>query len=166
MYSHFLCTNTHLNILDLSHLTTHRGLVNAKAAYDLLADGGCVAAGGAYPANGQPLSSMAQGGKNQVETVPTATPTPAPTFTPCPSSTQKRLQVEIATDSYPSETTWTVTNKCSSDNQVIMSGGTYPTAHTDYSQDICAENGQYEFKINVSYFHTQHLIVLRERCNY
>ena len=141
-------------MFDLSHLITNRGLVNAKAAYDLLADGGCVAAGGAYPANGQPLSSMAQGGKDQVEqgSVPTPPPTPAPTEVTC-TSTQKRLEVEIITDNYPDETTWTVTDKCSSNNQVIMSGGPYSSAGTEYSQDICAETGQYEFKINVSFFY-------------
>ena len=127
--------------------------MNARNAYNLLADGGCVTAGGPYPGYGQSLSDMAHGGKNQVDagSISTPPPTPPPTFASC-SSSQKALTVEIVTDNFPDETTWTITEKCSENNEVIMSGGPYSSTDTEYYEHMCVDDRKYEFKIIVSIF--------------
>jgi len=72
-------------------------------------------------------------------------------FNPCPDSLT-RIEVDIITDNYPTETTWTVTDKCGS-NEVVLSGGGNSYANSPnspFSQNICAAEGEYEFTINVS----------------
>ena len=82
---------------------------------------------------------------------PTPAPvTPAPTIASCPGA-QEMMEVQIQTDNYASETTWTLTDKCGS-NGVILSGGPYGSANTPFSSNVCANDGQYEFQINVSSF--------------
>jgi len=65
------------------------------------------------------------------------------------SGSLKKVQVDIVTDNYPGETTWTVTDKCGSAG-AILSGGTYSDANSPFSKNVCAAAGQYEFKIDVS----------------
>lgn len=74
---------------------------------------------------------------------PTPPPTPRPTSANC-----KILKVTVKTDNYPDETTWTVTNKCGSATQVVMSGGPYTGKLTTYTQQQC-EYGRFDFTIKV-----------------
>ena len=135
-----------------------RGRVNAGNAYELLKNGCEVAGGDSNPPAGEGLSYYALGGKDQgVPLTPTPAPTPlpptpAPTpLPPCPGA-QQRFEVQIITDNYPGETTWTLTDKCDASIGEMMSGGPYSTSSTPYSDmSACANDGQYEFKINVSY---------------
>ena len=68
----------------------------------------------------------------------------------CPGS-EKRIEVDILTDNYPAETTWSVIDKCGS-NESIMSGGPYSSTArlTTFSDMLCVTAGQYDFRINVS----------------
>eukprot|EP00984_Skeletonema_dohrnii_P018057 scaffold8343_cov94-Skeletonema_dohrnii-CCMP3373.AAC.5 len=66
------------------------------------------------------------------------------------SNSLKKVQVDIVTDNYPGETTWTVTDKCGSAG-AILSGGTYSDANSPFSKNVCAAAGQYEFKIDDTY---------------
>jgi hypothetical protein len=61
--------------------------------------------------------------------------------------TDNELTLNITTDNYPGETTWTVT----SGSTTVASGGPYSTANTSYSEDICLPDGCYTFTINDSY---------------
>eukprot|EP00573_Skeletonema_grethae_P005631 CAMPEP_0201712026 /NCGR_PEP_ID=MMETSP0578-20130828/59433_1 /ASSEMBLY_ACC=CAM_ASM_000663 /TAXON_ID=267565 /ORGANISM="Skeletonema grethea, Strain CCMP 1804" /LENGTH=810 /DNA_ID=CAMNT_0048201083 /DNA_START=53 /DNA_END=2485 /DNA_ORIENTATION=- len=65
---------------------------------------------------------------------------------------QKRIEVDILTDNYPAETTWTVTDSCGSAG-VILSGGPYSSTSTStlFSDDVCATVGRYDFTINDSF---------------
>lgn len=82
---------------------------------------------------------------------PTVSPTSAPTFSPCPEN-ESRLTVDIKTDNYPYETTWTLVNNC--DDSELLSGGPYTSAGTLYSQttSLCLpDDAEYVFTINDSY---------------
>ncbi|KAK1746751.1 subtilase family serine peptidase [Skeletonema marinoi] len=128
------------------------GRVNAGNAYELLKNGCEVAGGDSNPPAGEGLSYFALGGKDQgvPPAPPTAPPTPGPTV-PCPGA-QQRFEVQIITDNYPGETTWTLTDKCDASIGEMMSGGPYSTSSTPYSDmSACANDGQYEFKINDSF---------------
>ena len=117
-----------------------RGIVNAGNAYELLKNGCEFAGGDSNPPAGEGLSYFALGGKDQV---------PIP---PCPGA-QERFEVQILTDDYPDETTWTLTDKCDASIGEMMSGGPYSTSNTLYSDmSACVDDGKYEFIINVSYF--------------
>lgn len=150
-----------------------RGIVNAGYAYELLSTG-CETAGGlATPLNDQELSDIAYGGKDQknkgctldahcdqfnfchVETsecvASPPTPTPPPTVPPpCPSG-QKRYQVTITTDNYPGETNYVLKNTCTG-NQVLTGCGCGIAGSSFPSAEVCAEAGEMEFVINVSYY--------------
>eukprot|EP00573_Skeletonema_grethae_P005131 CAMPEP_0201696978 /NCGR_PEP_ID=MMETSP0578-20130828/8914_1 /ASSEMBLY_ACC=CAM_ASM_000663 /TAXON_ID=267565 /ORGANISM="Skeletonema grethea, Strain CCMP 1804" /LENGTH=628 /DNA_ID=CAMNT_0048183025 /DNA_START=80 /DNA_END=1963 /DNA_ORIENTATION=+ len=76
-------------------------------------------------------------------------PTGVCELSPCPGS-QTRIEVDILTDNYPAETTWTVTDTCGSAG-VIMSGGQYSAKNTPHSKNVCADEGQYDFTINDSF---------------
>ncbi len=84
----------------------------------------------------------------------TAAPTSVPT-TAAPTSAPTGCQgvkvvVDILTDNYPGETSWTVTDKCGSAGVIIMFGESYSNANTLYSESVCTAAGEYEFTINVS----------------
>ena len=87
---------------------------------------------------------------NPPTNVPTFPPTHAPTIASC-KEPKEMMEVQIQTDKFGGETTWTLTDKCGS-NGVILSGGPYVNANTPYSSNVCAKDGQYEFQINVSSF--------------
>lgn len=79
---------------------------------------------------------------------PTDPPTKAPTSAPCVGDL---IEVDIKTDNYAYETTWTLTNTCT--NEVVLSGGPYQS--TNFAQptaSACVQgSGDYEFTINDSY---------------
>lgn len=67
------------------------------------------------------------------------------TTTEAPSCTN--IKVEIKTDNYGSETSWTLKN---ASNQTVMSGSGYASNNT-YTVQECLPQGCYTFKINDSY---------------
>jgi hypothetical protein len=125
-----------------------RGIVNAGNAYELLKNGCEFAGGDSNPPADEGLSYFALGGKDQVVGLPTPAPSPIP---PCPGA-QERFEVQILTDDWPQETTWTLTDQCGSNGE-MMSGGPYTgSPNTLFSEMSACVDGQYEFIINVSYF--------------
>jgi PKD repeat protein len=58
------------------------------------------------------------------------------------------LFLEINTDDYPSETTWTIEDD---QGNLIQSGGGYGVANDYYSHNICLDSGCYSFTIYDSY---------------
>ena len=79
-----------------------------------------------------------------------APPTPGPTPSPTPC-TAKALKVEITTDNYPLETSWSLTNKCTEEVIGRIDQGGYNNAQTKMSETYCAAAAEYEFTINDSY---------------
>jgi hypothetical protein len=73
-------------------------------------------------------------------------PTPAPA--PRPNCDGKWLKVTVDTDSFPSETSWEVVDKCD-ENKVVMSvsGGQYTQARERYEAEECVSESEYEFII-------------------
>ena len=76
---------------------------------------------------------------------PTRSPTAAPT--PCIGNT---LTVELKTDNYPGETSWTLMNTCTS--TTVGSKGDYVSNSALFTEVICdsAGNAEYSFTINDS----------------
>ncbi len=58
------------------------------------------------------------------------------------------VQVDILTDNYPTETSWSIYNAGS---QFVAEGGGYGQANTLYSQLVCLDTGCYVFTISDSY---------------
>mmetsp|Transcript_22689 Transcript_22689/g.47797 ORF Transcript_22689/g.47797 Transcript_22689/m.47797 type:complete len:760 (-) Transcript_22689:153-2432(-) len=78
----------------------------------------------------------------------------APTPAPCPG--QKQVTVEVTTDNYPAETSWSIvkdsTDPCvGQDNPSSLSGTGYDQQNTFYSNEYCVDEGKYIFTINDSY---------------
>ena len=83
---------------------------------------------------------------------PTATPTEAPlspTPSTCSSPGEVSFTVEILTDFYPGETTWTIANEAT--GTVAGSGGPYNTVSTLFSETICIPEDACLFTINDSF---------------
>ena len=60
------------------------------------------------------------------------------------------MKVDILTDEYPDETSWALTNACTS--QVVVSGPEYTEQFTHYTNEYCLPADQeYEFTISDSY---------------
>ena len=150
-----------------SLLLSLRGTVDAQAAYILL-ESGCEIAGGLKdPPSGKLPHDLAMGGKFQKDegcTIDshcdqfnpalgqslcnTDTGSCERGVVPC-TGVQKEVVVEILTDNYPGETTWTLIDLCGYGENI--SGGPYTRRSRTYSSsnDVC--EGRYKFQINVSY---------------
>ena len=75
-------------------------------------------------------------------------PTPSPAQ-PCAGRT---LKVDVTTDTYPGETSWTLTNTCTGETTESVDQNTMYTAQsTPYSKEYCVAEAAYEFTINDSY---------------
>jgi hypothetical protein len=82
------------------------------------------------------------------------TNTMAPTPAPCPDPNQKQVTVQIKTDNYPTETSWTLKKfgSCVGQTDPNLSGGGYTSANTDQTVfKRCVDKGQYQFIIKDSY---------------
>merc|ERR1712003_533242 len=110
------------------------GLVQAKAAYNLLSQGNC----------GGNLGKVAPvGGCEQaVPDGPTSAPTPD-----CASCGKSKVDVEITIDSYGDETTYDIKD---SNGDTIMQGSGWP-ANSVNSFWKCFTSGTYTFKITDGY---------------
>ena len=80
--------------------------------------------------------------------VPTSTPKPTSAPTPCVGGLN--VQVIITTDSYPGETSWTLTNECGI--QSSMSGGLFTVQNTvQPAVTNCLPASKYKFTIKDTY---------------
>lgn len=79
-------------------------------------------------------------------------PTLTPTLSPTQTCNGKILDVNLITDEYPLETSWTLTNLCTGKIAARVDRNTvYTTERTSYYNDFCVDKARYEFKINDSY---------------
>ena len=60
--------------------------------------------------------------------------------------------MQLQTDNYPTETAWTLTRVCGTDNALELSKDNYEQANTDYTTDECVADRKYVFEITVSFF--------------
>ena len=82
------------------------------------------------------------------------TNTIAPTPSPCENPNQKQVSVQIATDTYPAETSWTLkkVGSCAGQADLNLSSPTYSTANAVQAAfEQCVDKGQYEFTITDAY---------------
>jgi len=76
-------------------------------------------------------------------------PTPSPTNAPTPCI-GGNVVVEILTDNYPAETSWTLVNTCT--DVEVATGGPYTSQVTEYIADECVPSiGEFKFTITDSY---------------
>jgi len=101
------------------------------------------------------LTGVGNGSVNKLlytgEIGPTNAPTPQPPTTaptPCPYST---VIIEIQTDDYPLETSWTLTNECTGEVQADISQGQYTAEITTFVEEECVPTDSYTFVISDSF---------------
>ena len=69
----------------------------------------------------------------------------------CPGS-QKAIGVELKTDKYPSETSWSLTNTCTGALVASKSGGYYTSTNKLYpTENFCVDDAAYAFRISDVY---------------
>ena len=85
-----------------------------------------------------------------VASPPTTTPPPTPQPTPTPGcpTNQARLEIELLTDNYPGETSYTLTNKCTGQVTMNKAQGSFGVKNTMYKENLCVPDAQYEFTIS------------------
>jgi len=86
-------------------------------------------------------------------TPPTNTPSNGPTISPTSTPTDScvSIQVDVLTDKYPEETSWTLTNTCTGDEVWIKERNEYTDKYTQYTETKCFEPGKYTFEIRDSW---------------
>jgi hypothetical protein len=104
------------------------GLVDAKAAYDLLNAEGCSA--------GDHNDGVGEGGCDVLNVGPptTSSPTSAPTPFDCVDAL--RVQVDLTTDNYPSETSYEITKQ---DGSVMFEKSDFDASGTEYRNLYCKD---------------------------
>lgn len=120
------------------------GIVDAKAAYELLEDVGC---DGVSPENVAGFS----GGCSFNSTVAGPSPAPtsaAPTPAPTPCTNGKILELLLLTDNYPDETRWQLMESPS--NTLVHEGNEFNSI-TEYRRTMCLPYGNYLFVMYDSY---------------
>ena len=80
----------------------------------------------------------------------TATTPPPPTPGQC-SGSEVPLTVEVDTDRYPGETSWTLTNDCTKGAVDSVARGSLSSSGTRYTKNYCVPPASYIFTINDSY---------------
>jgi len=130
------------------------GLVQAKAAYNLLAQGNCGGSiGQVAPIGGcqqlqPPCTSNSQCNDGDECTTDTCGANGLCTYTPkCSNCGKSEVKVDITTDNYGSETSFTIKNSAGS---TLMSGSGYGS-NTAYTKSQCFSAGSYTFTISDSY---------------
>ena len=110
------------------------------------------------------MESHSCGGKQREHPPPTIlpgipTPSPTPVPTPLPTNAQStdaptsytgvEMIVDLLTDNYPSETSWSLFNMCTNKEQISVSRMTiYQTANTQYVNTYCVPPAEYTFTVN------------------
>merc|ERR1719221_2379755 len=101
--------------------------------------------------NGEQCEGRTPNPTNQPTTAPpSSSPTPMPPCQLADGGDGVTLQVNLKTDNYPAETTWSLTRTCSG-SESIASGSEYSSANTDFSTSYCVQDGKFQFTINDSY---------------
>jgi len=95
---------------------------------------------------GSPVTAEATTAKPSSET-PTSSPT-----TMEPTCSAVSFTINVLTDRWPSETSWTLVNTCSNQTQTSVAPNTlYYSANTSHSNEYCIPAGAYTFTINDTY---------------
>ena len=131
-----------MNEDDVCDIEYGHGIVNAKAAYELLSAEGCDAGGTAH---GGSQAAYSFGGCEQVLPGDSHPPTPSPT--PCQGLP---LTVNLQTDNYGSETSWEVKHVGGGKQ---LQGSGYESNKV-YNEELCLQpnsSGQCEFTIKDAY---------------
>jgi len=121
-----------------------------SGSYTVHIDNASVASGGEFGTSETKVIGVdsCDGGPSPTAPRPTSKPTNIPTKIPTNSSpTDVTIKVEIKTDSYPSETSWTLTDVCPGGGQVAA-GGDYSGTGQLYSTAYTTRSSRYEFLIN------------------
>jgi len=101
--------------------------------------------------NGEECEGRTSNPTNEPTTAqPTSTPTPMPPCQLTGGGAGVTLQVDLKTDNYPAETTWSLSRTCSG-SESIASGSGYQSSNTIVSDSYCVQDGKFEFTINDSY---------------
>merc|ERR1712176_533833 len=101
--------------------------------------------------NGEQCEGRTPNPTNQPTTAqPTSSPTPMPPCQLDDGGDGVTLQVNLKTDMYPAETTWSLTRTCSG-TESIASGSGYSSANTEFSTSYCVQDGKFEFTMNDAY---------------
>jgi len=58
------------------------------------------------------------------------------------------LEVDVKTDNYPQETSWQLVDTCTGTTVQSKAAGSYPSQGTQYSDNWCLAEAQYQFTIN------------------
>ena len=92
-------------------------------------------------------------GNNQCQfgSAPTTAPTPSPA---CANANDKRVQISVLTDNYPSETSWELVDTCGGVDTPVQSKplGSFTATGTLYYETYCIpEAAQYRFTISDSF---------------
>jgi outer membrane biosynthesis protein TonB len=83
---------------------------------------------------------------------PTPRPTPAPVAAPtdAPVSSTMELILQLKTDLYPEETSWTVKDLCNGD-AVVLSGGSYTARNNVFTETATLSASSYALEVSDSY---------------
>ena len=102
------------------------------------------------PPTGQPTNQRTPSPTNLPTSHTTDQSTPPSTGTPPPTPcTQADIKVEVFTDNFPRETSWTLTNNCGTSD--VFNSPVYPVQATLYTSTFCLPPAEYTFQINDSY---------------
>jgi len=104
------------------------------------------------PTTGFPTSFPTKSPSNQPTSSPTTRPTTQPTDMPSKSPIIGpppcvSIQVDVLTDKYPEETSWTLTNTCTGDEVWTLERKDYTEKNKEYTETKCFEPSKYTFEI-------------------
>jgi len=74
-------------------------------------------------------------------------PPPAPTNSPTPCTSGDVVKVDVLTDDYPEETSWTLVDNCADGSPVVFQSNEYSDANTQYSDVGCVTPSEFIFTI-------------------
>jgi len=101
--------------------------------------------------NGEECEGRTPNPTNEPTTAqPTSSPTPMPPCQLSDGGDGVMLRVDLQTDNYPAETSWSLSRTCSG-SETIATGSGYQSANTLASTSYCVHDGIFEFTIDDSY---------------
>ncbi|KAL7541403.1 hypothetical protein ACHAWF_006927 [Thalassiosira exigua] len=101
----------------------------------------------APPTRGQtlnPTKSPTASPSSGPSTPPTSAPTPNQPTTGC---SEAEIKIDILTDQYPAETSWTIADECGESPTIVKTSPVYDLASHQHSETYCLPNSRYTFVI-------------------